>query len=282
MERDRRPRRPVAGRRRVEIDRRSRRSRPGRTRPGPTRGHRGRVVSTPAIVASAPSARPRASAIDDRRAGQASAWASASASASGWASASGVGTSASVSGVGVGVGVGVAVGVGVGIGVGVGGRRRSRRRCRRRVGVGVGVGVGRRRRGRTRRWHRRRRETLRRRRRLHEPVGSVVVRVACHCRVRRPARAPGSIRPAAPARRVPSTNPFVASPHPIASIGAPPTTRSATAPPVAANPPVYVSVRHGAVDARPRWRSGSAGPGSRIVAAVHVALRVTVEPLDVA
>ncbi len=38
-----------------------------------------------------------------------------------------------------------------------------------------------------------------------------------------------------------STNAFVASPQPIASIAAPPTTRSATAPPVAAKPPEYVA-----------------------------------------
>ena len=38
---------------------------------------------------------------------------------------------------------------------------------------------------------------------------------------------------------VPSTNPLVASPQPSASIGAPPTTRRASAPPVAARPPLY-------------------------------------------
>ncbi len=40
---------------------------------------------------------------------------------------------------------------------------------------------------------------------------------------------------------VPSTNPFTASPHPTASIGAPPVGRSTIAPPEAERPPEYVA-----------------------------------------
>ena len=80
---------------------------------------------------------------------------------------------------------------------------------------------------------------------------------------------------------VPSTKAFVASPQASASIGLPPTTRSTIAPPVAAKPDEYVASATAAwmpaAFAITRWR-----PGSRIVDADHVALRVTVEPLDVA
>ena len=80
---------------------------------------------------------------------------------------------------------------------------------------------------------------------------------------------------------VPSTKAFVASPHPIASTTAPPTTRSATAPPVAAKPPVKEASPRPTNEPAPlttriRW------PDARMVDTVHVALRVTVEPLDVA
>ena len=74
---------------------------------------------------------------------------------------------------------------------------------------------------------------------------------------------------------------FVASPQPTESITAPPTTRSATVPPVAANPLEYVaSATAACVPAA--FASRIRLPGSRTVATVHVPLRVTVDPDDVA
>ena len=154
--------------------------------------------------------------------------------------------SVSVSVSAVGVGVGVAVGTGVGPGTGTGGAARP---------CGEGVAC------------------------TNQSAASSFVSLPF------PSAPPGKrsrLDPAGGAAAgAPSTNPFVASPHPIASIGAPPTTRSATAPPVAANPPVYVR------SATAPWTPAALAmrirrPGSSEVAAVHVALRVTVEPLDVA
>ena len=80
---------------------------------------------------------------------------------------------------------------------------------------------------------------------------------------------------------VPSTNAFVASPQPTASIGVPPIGRSTIAPPVAANPPLYVASATGAKTPA-EFAISTCRPGSRIVAAVHEAFRVTVLPVDVA
>jgi hypothetical protein len=78
----------------------------------------------------------------------------------------------------------------------------------------------------------------------------------------------------------PSTNAFVASPQPTASIGVPPIGRSTIAPPVAANPPEYVASASGATTpaalAMSRWR-----PAASTVLAGHDALRVIVEPVEV-
>ena len=193
----------------------------------------------------------------------------------GWGSATAVG-------IAVGVDVGVAVGVGAAVGVAVGAA----------VGVGVAVGLG-------------------------ENVGGGVGVPLASRSASGPDPAPaGDPRPCgegvtctnqskalslesvplpadAPGRRsrldpaggagaaLPSTNAFVASPHPTASIAAPPTMRSATAPPVAAKPPEYVaSARTANVPAALAMRIRL--PGSRIVDPVHVALRVTVEPVEVA
>jgi hypothetical protein len=79
----------------------------------------------------------------------------------------------------------------------------------------------------------------------------------------------------------PSTNGFVASPQPTASITAPPTTRSAMAPPVAAKPPVYVASPMPTYEPTLFARRIRC-PGASIVEPVHVAFRVTVEPVDVA
>ena len=79
----------------------------------------------------------------------------------------------------------------------------------------------------------------------------------------------------------PSTNAFVASPQPTASIGVPPIGRSTIAPPVAANPPLYVASAIGAKTPA-EFAISRCRPGSRIVAAVHDAFRVTVLPVDVA
>jgi hypothetical protein len=187
-------------------------------------------------------------------------------------------------GVGVGLGVAVAVGVGVGSGVGVG------------VGVGVaggdelvdgggvavaagvgepvaiGVGVG-------------------------PPVGVGAAARFCGFGVATtksaalalvsvplPAAPPGSrsmLDPAAGAiAGDPSTNAFVASPHATASIGLPPITRRTTAPPVAAKPDEYVASAIAAwipaALAMRRWL-----PGCSTVGVAQVALRVTVEPVEV-
>src|SRR5690242_17770259 len=79
----------------------------------------------------------------------------------------------------------------------------------------------------------------------------------------------------------PSTNAFVASPHPTASSTEPPTTRSAIAPPVAAKPPVYV-VSPIAMYEPTLFTRRIRRPGARIVDTLQVALRVTVDPVEVA
>jgi hypothetical protein len=83
------------------------------------------------------------------------------------------------------------------------------------------------------------------------------------------------------AAAVPSTNELLASPQPTASTVAPPTTRSAIAPPVAANPPEYGASATAAKIPAP-FAIRKRLPGPRIVAEVHVALRVTVDPEAVA
>ena len=182
----------------------------------------------------------------------------APASASDWASGSGVG---------VGVGVGVrrrrgrrepAVGVGAASGTGVGDRAsasasgsewdsasalgdgcrgRRRRSARRRRG-----------RRRRRSGHRRSREVLRGRHGEDDEVGQVVVRVGAVAERRRRAAARCSSPRPARARSMPSTKAFVASPQPTASIGRAADRRAGRrAPPVAANPPVYVASASGRV-----------------------------------
>jgi hypothetical protein len=193
----------------------------------------------------------------------------------------GVGVDVGV-GAGVAAGVGVGGGVGAGVGVAVGAGVADGEGVGIRVGVGVATGVadadgeG------------------------DGPEGGVGV-AARFCGVGDvrtakssefslvsvpfPSAPPGSrsmLEPAAGAgATVPSTNEFVASPQPTASIGVPPIGRSAIAPPVAANPPLYVASATGAktpaVFAISRCR-----PGSRIVATVQEAFRVTVLPVDVA
>jgi hypothetical protein len=100
-----------------------------------------------------------------------------------------------------------------------------------------------------------------------------------------PAVAPGNrsrLEPAGGARAAtPSTKPFVASPQPTASMTDPPTTRNATAPPVAAIPPLYVASADAAylpeaLPMRKRW------PGLRTRDASQEAFRVTVDPDEVA
>jgi len=99
-----------------------------------------------------------------------------------------------------------------------------------------------------------------------------------------PARPPGRRSrlddAAGAAAAVPSTNTFVASPHPSESIGAPPIVRRTTAPPVAANPPLYVRSATGAkipeVFAMSRCL-----PGARSCVAAHEAFRVIVPPVEV-
>jgi hypothetical protein len=190
----------------------------------------------------------------------------------------GVGVGAGV-GVAVGVGSGVAVGSGVGTGLGVGGAVGAELGVGVGLGVGNGVavgvgtgeppgsGVG----GDARFWG----------------VGTVTWKSAALSFVSEPLppNPPGSrsrLDPAAGAgAATPSTNVFDASPHATASIGLPPTARRTIAPPVAAKPPEYVASAIGAwipaAFAIRRWR-----PGSRTVDDAQVALRVTVEPLDVA
>jgi hypothetical protein len=78
----------------------------------------------------------------------------------------------------------------------------------------------------------------------------------------------------------PSTKVLVASPQPTASTGSPPIGLRATAPPVAANPPLYVA------SAMDEWipetfATRRCRPGSRIVGVDQAAFRVTVPPLDV-
>jgi hypothetical protein len=82
------------------------------------------------------------------------------------------------------------------------------------------------------------------------------------------------------AAAVPSTKAFVASPQPTASIGAPPTGRRTSAPPVAASPPEYVA---SAVEAyvSTAFATSRCCPVTSSVSSVHVAFRVTVEPEDV-
>ncbi len=127
------------------------------------------------------------------------------------------------SGVAVGVGSGVAVGSGVGVGLGVG----SGDGVGPSVGVGVAPGAG---------------------------TGGAADDCGLGTTVRTQSAALSLVSipfpPLPPGRRstldpaggagatVPSTNGFVASPQPIASSTEPPTTRRATAPPVAANPPL--------------------------------------------
>ena len=76
---------------------------------------------------------------------------------------------------------------------------------------------------------------------------------------------------------LPSTNALTASPHPTASIGAPPTVRSTIDPPVAARPPDQVPsaelAKAPSAFASSTWRPGSTGSDP-----VHAALRVTVVP----
>jgi hypothetical protein len=99
-----------------------------------------------------------------------------------------------------------------------------------------------------------------------------------------PARPPGRRSrledAAGAAAAVPSTNAFVASPQPSESIGVPPIVRMTTAPPVAANPPLYVRSATGAkipdVFAIRRCL-----PGARSCVAAHEALRVIVPPVEV-
>src|SRR3954453_16926890 len=79
----------------------------------------------------------------------------------------------------------------------------------------------------------------------------------------------------------PSTKALGASPPPIASITDPPTTRSAIAPPVAAKPPVYVASPIPTYEPA-LFTTRIRRPGARIVDVLHVALRVTVDPLEVA
>jgi hypothetical protein len=163
---------------------------------------------------------------------------------------------------GVGVGAGVAVGVGVTVGTGVG------------VGATDGVGVA-------------------------PPPGTAAASRPCgdgapwtnqsvalsFVSVPLPARPPGErsmLEPVGGAETaVPSTNELLASPHPTASIGVPPTARSTIAPPVAANPLEYVA---SAMDAYTPAELAirTRLPGPRIVAVDQVALRVTVEPVAVA
>ena len=83
------------------------------------------------------------------------------------------------------------------------------------------------------------------------------------------------------ATAVPSTNELLASPHPTASTVVPPTTRRAIAPPVAAKPLEYVASATVAYTPA-AFAISTRLPAARVVAADHVALRVTVEPLDVA
>jgi hypothetical protein len=83
------------------------------------------------------------------------------------------------------------------------------------------------------------------------------------------------------AAEVPSMNPFVASPQATESIGVPPTGRKTTAPPVAAKPPEYVASA-GAAKIPAPFATSRCLPGSRTRLADHVALRVTVDPVEVA
>jgi len=187
-------------------------------------------------------------------------------------------------GVGVGVGAGVGVGVGVGAGVGAGVEAGDGDGVGNGVGLGVGVACG-----------------------VADADGegdgpeAGVGAAARFCGVGDvrttkssefsfvsvpfPSAPPGSrsmLDPAAGAgATVPSTNAFVASPQPTASIGVPPIGRSTIAPPVAANPPLYVA---SATEAKTpaEFAIRRCRPGSRIVAEDHDAFRVTVLPVDVA
>ncbi len=176
-------------------------------------------------------------------------------------------------GVGVGLGVGMGVGVGVGVGVGLGVTTGvGEGVAAGGVGVGVGVGPG-----------------------LPGTVGEArfcgfgsgwTSQSARFTLVSTPFPAvpPGDrsrLDPAAGAgAAAPSTKPFTASPHPIASTTAPPTTRMARAPPLAANPPAYVRSAPGAtVPAALAMSTRRPAPSSDGL--VQVALRVTVEPDEV-
>ncbi len=173
------------------------------------------------------------------------------------------------SGVGVGFGVGVGSAVGVVVGSGVGDAVGSG------VGVGTGVGVG-----------------------SGVAPGTAGEPVFCGFGVATNQSSAFSFvstpfPPAPPGRRsrlddaggagatVPSTKAFVASPQPTASTTDPPTTRNAIAPPVAAKPPVYVASPSPTNDPM-LFAIRKRRPGSRTVDDDHVALRVTVDPLDVA
>ena len=174
----------------------------------------------------------------------------------------------------------------VGVGLGVGSRpvsasARSRRRSResrseQHVGVGATDGVG-----------------------VAPPPGTAGAARPCgdgapwtnqsvalsFVSVPLPARPPGErsmLEPVGGAETaVPSTNELLASPHPTASIGVPPTARSTIAPPVAANPLEYVASAMAAYTPA-EFAIRTRLPGPRIVAVDQVALRVTVEPVAVA
>ena len=177
-----------------------------------------------------------------------SAWGSASVSGSGW------------------LGVGVVVGEwGVGVGrsgwawvqAGPSATRRSRRGTGRAAGGAArpcGMGA------------------------LDDQVSRVVVRVLPFPAGRRDG-APRWILLPAPAPPPPRRSRWSRRPSPSASIGAPPMGRTASAPPVAAKPPEYVA------SAAPREPGGVRDQHvpARLqdLVTAHVALRVTVDPVDV-
>ncbi len=176
-------------------------------------------------------------------------------------------------GPGLGVGLGVVLAVGVGVGVGVGGGLAVGVAVGDGAGLDVGLGVG-----------------------LPTGIGAA----ARFCgfgdpwtrksaalsfeSIPLPAAPPGRRSPLEPAAgagmAVVSTKAFVASPQPTASIGAPPIGRSTNAPPVAANPPEYVTSAVAAkMPAVLAMRMCWPAPSGWVAA--QVALRVTVEPVDV-